>query len=130
MIEAEELIQERIETLRTYINLLEKIEGVFLGWRLNKMERTVMEAIDRKIGWVIQFQALGTGLVALLLGMAVGRWIVRSPLAFLGLVLTCGLVGIGLVVVIYHRARRQIARQEIRIAQLEIYRLQEQQTIK
>jgi hypothetical protein len=127
---AEELIEERIGMLQTYIHLLEKIEGVFLGWRLSKMERAVMESIDRKIGWAIQLQAVAAGLAALVLGLVAGRWIVRSPLAFFLLVLICGLVGIGLVIWIYHQARRQIARQEIRIAQLEIYRLREQQTIK
>jgi hypothetical protein len=130
MVDAEELIRERIETLQTYIRALEKIEGVFWGIRLSKVERKVMAALDRKVGQGVQLLALGVGLLVMLPGLWVGRFFARNPLAFLGLVFTCGLIGVTLAMRIFHQARCRIARQEIRMAQLEIYRLENQQSIK
>jgi hypothetical protein len=130
MVEAEELVNEQIATLRTYIQLLEKIERVFWGFRLSRMERTVMEAIDRKVGLAVQLLAVASGLGMVIVGLGVGRLVVRSPLMLLGVVVVSGLIGIGLVVLIFHRARRQIAENEIRIAQLKIYQLEAQQPLK
>ncbi len=128
MVDHQELIRERIETLQTYIQLLEKIERVFWGFRLSKMERAVMDAVDRKVGLTVQLLAVAASLGAVILGLGVGRLIVRSPLSLLGVVVMSGLIGIGLVIMIYHRARSRVAKQEMRIAQLEIFRLENQQS--
>jgi hypothetical protein len=126
MIDSDELIREQIDTLQTYISLLEKIEGVFWGVRLNKAERAVMKALDRKIGQVVQFVAVTAGLGVMVLGLGVIRWFARSPSMFLGLFFICGMLGVTLAMRIYHQARCQIARDEIRTAQLEVYRLEKQ----
>ncbi len=127
MVETEDLISEQIETLKTYIQLLERIKKIVWGFRLSKNERVVMEIVEGKVGLAEQLLAVVAGLGAVIVGMGLGRIIARSPWLLVMVVLVSGMAGICLAIFIYARARRQVAEQEIRLAQLEIYRLLNQQ---
>ena len=53
------------------------------------------------------------------------RLIARSPYLLFGGILAAGLIGILTVIYLFHQARQKIADQEIRIAQLEIFHLED-----
>ena len=118
--------RERIRNLQVYIRILEKVRNTLWGYRFNPTERAILDAIDKHIRWWWQVLAVAAGvaLFAVLLGLV--RLVARSPYLLLGGVLGAGLIGIFAVIYLFHQARQQIADQEIRIAQLEIFRLEDQ----
>ena len=67
--------------------------------------------------------AAGLALFGILLIMV--RLLARNPYLLLGGILGAGLFGIATVIFLFHQARQEIADQEIRIAQLEIFRLED-----
>lgn len=125
MTKESDVIREQIETLHEYIRLLKKTGRVFWGIHLTPAEQTVLSAVDRRIGWPTQFLAILAGLGMALLGLGLGRLLIRNPLLLLPIIIIAGLIGVGTVVWIYHQARQQITKKEIQIAQLEIYRLED-----
>ena len=91
----------------------------------NPTERAILEAIDKRISWWWQILAVAAGLVLFGILLVLVRLVARHPLLLLGGILAAGLVGIFTVIYMFRQARQQIADQEIRIAQLEIFHLED-----
>ncbi len=122
----EEIKRERLEMLREYVRLLEKVSSQAVTLRLNPREKTVLDALERRVSWVVQALAVAAGLGIFGLGLVLARYVARSPLLLGIVVITAGAVGLMVAVEIYRRARAQVAWREIRAAQLEIYKLEDE----
>jgi hypothetical protein len=118
--------RERIRKLQVYIQIMEKIRNTLWGFRFNPTERGFLDAIDKRISWWWQILAVAAGLALFGFLLFLVRLVARSPYLLLGGILGAGLIGVFTVVYLFHQARQQIADQEIRIAQLEIFRLEDQ----
>jgi hypothetical protein len=119
-----DMAREDIKTLREYIQLLEIIRRMWVGFRLSANAKVVLNIIDRKIGWPIQLMAGAAGLGVFLVGLSFGRLIARSPVMLVLIFIAAGLLAIFTVIAIFYQVRRRIADQEIKMAQIEIYRLE------
>jgi hypothetical protein len=126
MVDEAELIREHIATLQEYIEVLEKLRSVWLGFRLSAPGRAVLDRLDHKIGWAVHWLAGAAGLAMFFVALGLGRFIARSPAAWLILLAAAAGLAVGAVVLIFHLARRRAANLEIRRAQLEIFRLERQ----
>ena len=126
MIDDAQWEREQIRNLQVYIQIMEKVRNTLWGYRFNPTERAVLDAVDKRISgwWQILAVAAGVALFAVLLGLV--RLVARSPYLLLGGVLGAGLIGVFTVIYMFHQARQQIADQEIRVAQLEIFHLEDQ----
>ncbi len=117
--------KERIRNLQIYIQILEKTRKTLWGFRFNPTELAILEAIDKRISWLWQILAVAAGLALFGILLVLVRLVARHPLLLLGGILAAGLVGIFTVIYMFRQARQQIADQEIRIAQLEIFHLED-----
>ncbi len=118
--------RERIQKLQIYIRIMEKIRNTLWGYRFNPTERSVLEEIDKRISWWRQLLAIAAGLALFGISLVLVRLITRGPYLLFGGILAAGLIGILTVIYLFHQARQKIADQEIRIAQLEIFHLEDQ----
>ena len=84
-----------------------------------------LEAIDKRISWWRQILAIAAGFALFGIALVLVRVIARSPYLLFGGILAAGLIGILTVIYLFHQARQIIADQEIRIAQLEIFHLED-----
>ena len=117
--------KERIRNLQIYIQILEKTRKTLWGFRFNPTERAVLDVLDKRVSWWWQILAVAAGLVLFGILLVLVRLVARHPLLLLGGILAAGLVGIFTVIYMFRQARQQIADQEIRIAQLEIFHLED-----
>jgi hypothetical protein len=124
MVTEADLLHERIQTLKEYIQYLEKIRGVVFGFWLSPADRTVLQIVDRKIGWSTELLAGLAGLGMFLASLSLGRLIARSLALLVGVIIAAGLIALATAVYTFCRVRRQIADHEIKLAQIEIYRLE------
>ena len=125
MVDEAQLERERIRNLEIYIRIMDKIRNTLWGYRFNPMERAALEAIDKRISWWRQILAIAAGLALFGFLLVLVRLVARNPYLLLGGILGAGLIGISAVIYLFHQARQKIADQEIRIAQLEIFRLED-----
>ncbi len=125
MVDESQFERERIRNLQIYIRIMEKIRNTLWGFRFNPTERAALEAIDKRISWWRQIMAIAAGLALFGILLIMVRLLARNPYLLLGGILGAGLFGIATVIFLFHQARREIADQEIRIAQLEIFRLED-----
>jgi len=126
MVDEQDLYRERIQILRTYIQLLEKVKGTFVGLGLNKAEQAVLAAIERRLGWQVQVLAVIVGVGIFAIGLGAGRVVARSLTVLLALITSAALLGLYAVVAIFRQARQRIVEYEIRVAQLKIFHLEDQ----
>jgi hypothetical protein len=124
MVTESELVRENIATLKEYIHLLEKIRHVVLGFRLTPAERTVLQIVDRKIGWPTEVAAVLAGLGMFLASLSLGRLAARSLATLLLVILIAGLVCLATAVLTFYRVRVRIVDHEIKLARIELYRLE------
>ncbi len=117
--------RERIQQLQIYIRIMEKISSTLWGYRFNSTERSALEAIDKRISGWRQILAIAAGLALFVILLVLVRLVARSPYLLFGGIVAAGLVGILTVIYLFHQARQKIAAQEIRIAQLEIFHLED-----
>ncbi len=127
MVDETQWERERIQKLQIYIRIMEKIRNTLWGYRFNPTERSVLEAIDKRISWWRQILAIAAGFALFGIVLVLVRLIARSPYLLFGGILAAGLIGILTVIYLFHQARQIIADQEIRIAQLEIFHLEDRQ---
>ena len=119
--------RERISNLQSYIRIMEKIRNTLLGFRFDPTERAALDAIDKRISWWRQFLAVAAGLALFGISLILVRMFARSLYLLLGGILAAGLASVITVVYLFHQERKKIADQEIRVAYLEIFRLEDQQ---
>ena len=126
MVDESEWVRERIRNLQSYIRMMGKIRNTLVGFRFNSTERAALEAVDKRISWWRQFLAIIAGLALFGFLLTMVRLVARSPYLLLGGILGAGLISIITVIYLFHQERQKIAEQEIRIAHLEIFRLEDQ----
>jgi hypothetical protein len=126
MVDERNLKQERVDALGEYIRLLEKVENRIWGAGLSPAERIVLDTLERRVNWLVQAAAVLAGIGAFALSAWLGRFVARSPFILAGVLVGAGLLGLMAAVLIYRQARARIAEREIRIAQLEIYKIEDE----
>lgn len=125
MVDGSDWIREQMLAQQHYIDLLEKVKSSRLGIGLNREERAALDRIDRQIAPWCQLWGMFLGIIAFAAGLGMVRLLARSPILLLGGIVSAAALGIGSVVFVFHRARQAIIEQEIRIAHLEIFRLED-----
>jgi hypothetical protein len=126
MVDEANLKQERIEALREYIRLLEKVQKRIWAVGMSPAEQIVLDTLERRVSWLAQTGAVLAGLLLFAISLWLGRLVARGPVLLIGVFLGAAALGLAAAILIYRGARARIARQEMRVAQLEIYRLEDQ----
>ena len=126
MVDEIHLKQERIDALREYIRLLEKVHTRIWAAGLSPAEKIVLDTLERRVNWLVQVGSTLAGIGIFALSAWLGRFIARSPLFLVVILVGAGILGLMVATMIYRNARGKIAEQEMRIAQLEIYKLEDE----
>ncbi len=126
MVDEANLKRERIDALREYIRLLEKVHTRIWAGGLSPAEKIVLDTLERRVSWLVEVGSALAGIAIFALSAWLGRFIARSPLILVAIMVGAGVLGLMVATMIYRNARAKIAEQEMRIAQLEIYKLEDE----
>lgn len=126
MTQEADLISERIEGLGEYIRLLARVKGVVWRYGLNRAEQAVLDELDRKVALKEKILAVIAGVAVFALGFIAARFLGVLPVIRATLILAGIFLWLPATVLVYLRARCKVANHEIQVAQLHIYRLQDE----